>query len=128
MNKFGPIFVMLIILGFGSLILRSNASANSQGGVSNPIPPDVMKIAGKSCVNCHSEPGNGMALMHLNLSTWNKYNADKQAAKAKDICKMVTKGKMPPKKFRDEHPDGVPSAEEIQIICKWADSLQPVKK
>jgi hypothetical protein len=87
-----------------------------------------MKIADKSCVNCHSEPGNGIALAHLNLSNWDKYSPEKQAAKAKAMCSMVTKDKMPPKKFRANHPDGVPTAAEVKTICNWAESLQVTKK
>jgi hypothetical protein len=40
--------------------------------------------------------GNGMAMMHLNLTNWDKFSPEKQADKAKDMCKMVSKGKMPP--------------------------------
>jgi hypothetical protein len=92
------------------------------------IPADVLKIAERSCVKCHTEPGNNMALMHLNLSNWEKYSGEKQAAKAKDICKMVSNEKMPPKKFRTEHPDGIPTADEIKTFCDWAQSLQGMKK
>ena len=87
-----------------------------------------MKIAERSCVKCHTEGGNGMALMHLNLSNWDKYSPEKQASKAKDMCKMVTKDKMPPKSFRESHPDGVPSEAEIKTICDWAASIQVSKK
>jgi len=87
---------------------------------SKPISDNVMKIAKKSCVNCHTEPGNHMALAHLNLSNWDKYSPEKQADKAKAMCNMVSKGKMPPKHFTDKHPDGVPSKDEIKTICDWA--------
>jgi hypothetical protein len=63
---------------------------------------DVMKIAERSCVKCHTEGGNGMALMHLNLSNWDKFSMEKQADQAKDMCGMVSKEKMPPKSFRDK--------------------------
>ncbi len=93
-----------------------------------PIPEKVMKIAEKTCVKCHTEPGNMMALMHLNLTNWGKYSAEKQAGKAKDMCKMVTKGKMPPKKFLKENPSSAPSQAEIKTICNWAASIQMKKK
>jgi len=93
-----------------------------------PIPESVMKILNKSCINCHSEPGNFMALSHLDLANWEKYSAEKQATKAKAMCNMVGKDRMPPKKFRAEHPDGIPSTAEIKTICDWARSLQTENK
>ncbi len=91
---------------------------------SNPIPPGVMKILNKSCVNCHSEPGKILALSHVNLSKWDQYSAQKQADKAKLMCKKISKGKMPPKKFRANSPDAVPTSDEIKTICDWANSFQ----
>ena len=110
------------ILFFTALIIDpvSTQSALKSAGQSKPISDGVMKIAKKSCVNCHSEPGNGMALAHVNLSNWDKYSPGKQAEKAKAMCNMVTKGKMPPKHFTEKHPEGVPSKEEIKTICDWA--------
>jgi Haem-binding domain len=118
------------VLFITALIINpvTTQSAPKSGDGIKPIPDAVMKIAEKSCVKCHTEPGNGMALAHVNLSKWDKYSPEKQAAKAKAMCNMVTKDKMPPKKFREEHPDGVPSKEEIKTICDWAQSLQIPKK
>ena len=106
----------------------SAQTAAKASGDHKPIPADVMKIAEKACVNCHTEPGNGMALMHVNLTNWDKYSPEKQADKAKAMCNMVTKDKMPPKKFRENHPDAVPTKDEIKSICDWAESLQVTKK
>ncbi|MGA2822273.1 MAG: heme-binding domain-containing protein [Bacteroidales bacterium] len=101
----------------------------SKGSITGkPIPANVMKIADKSCVKCHTEPGDFMAVSHLNLSNWDKYSPEKQAAKASSMCTMVTKDKMPPKGFRSKHPDGVPTTEEQKTICDWAASLQVTKK
>jgi len=124
MKVTGLVFIVFSATAF----LVNPLKAQKAGEIPRPIPADVMKIAEKSCVNCHTEPGNGMALMHLNLSNWDKYSAEKQAAKAQAMCKMVTKSKMPPKKFKAEHPYGVPTGEEIKTICDWANSLQPFKK
>jgi hypothetical protein len=116
-----------IVVFFIAMIIQP-LSAQKGGQMGKPIPADVLKIAEKSCVKCHSEPGSGMALMHLNLSNWDKYSPEKQAAKAEAMCKMVTKEKMPPRKFKESHPDGIPSKEEIKIICDWAQSIKVAKK
>ncbi len=93
-----------------------------------PIPADVMKIAEKACINCHAEPGNGMALMHVNLSNWDKYSPEKQADKAQAMCKMVSRDKMPPKSFKAKHPEAALSTDDLKTICDWAASLQVAKK
>jgi hypothetical protein len=52
-------------------------TSQKDGTVSKPISPGVMKIAERSCVKCHTEGGNGMALMHLNLSNRDKFSPEK---------------------------------------------------
>lgn len=118
-----------IVLFIIALIVNPVSAQTAQKiiGDKKPIPEGIMKVAERSCVNCHTEPGNKMALSHVNLSNWDKYTPEKQAAKAKAMCNMVSKGKMPPKKFRAEHPDGVPTADETKALCDWAESLQ-IKK
>jgi hypothetical protein len=111
------------ILIAGSLILKAVTRQSPVVPGGKPIPENVVKIAEKSCVSCHTEPGNKMALAHVNISNWDKYSPEKQASKAQAMCNMVTKGKMPPKKFKETHPDGIPSAAEIKIICDWAQSI-----
>jgi hypothetical protein len=111
------------------LFYKANAQTTQKEATgTKPIPESVMKIAKAACVDCHAEPGNMMAKSHVNLSNWDKYSPEKQAAKAKDMCEMVTKGKMPPKKFKESHPEAVPTAENIKTLCDWAESLQMPKK
>ena len=120
--------LMIIVVAFVSVLFMTALTIDSVStksvlknvSGSKPISDEVMKIAKKSCVKCHTEPGNKMALMHVNMSNWDKYSAAEQAEKAKKMCNMVTKGKMPPKHFTDKHPEGVPSKEEIKTICDWA--------
>jgi hypothetical protein len=101
----------------------SKQSSQITGKDQKPIPANVMKIAEKSCAGCHMEPGMKMAMGVLNLSAWDKYAAEKQAAKAKAMCKFVTKNKMPPKRTRTNNPDLVPTQDDVKIICDWAASL-----
>jgi hypothetical protein len=103
-------------------------SSQNKGIVSLPISPDVMRIAERSCVKCHTEGGNGMARMHLNLSNWDKLSPEKQADKAKDMCKMVSKRKMPPEGFMGKKSGAAPTQEEMTIICEWSKSTQIIKE
>ena len=122
----GIVFLASMIMNHSPA--QSSLPSQKDGTVSMPISSGVMKIAERSCVKCHTEGGNGMAMMHLNLLNWDKFSPEKQAGKAKDMCKMVSKGKMPPKGFREKNPDAAPTKEEAKIICDWATSIQVVKK
>jgi len=112
---------------FAAALILNPVSAMKRDTPGKPLADDVMKITVKICEHCHSEPGNPIALMHLNFSNWDKYSAEKQAAKAKAMCSMVTKDKMPPKSFRKTHPDEVQSQADNNKICNWAASIQIVK-
>lgn len=94
----------------------------------NALPPDVQVILKKGCYDCHAEPGKPMALSHVNFTRWNEYSAEKQASKAKSICDQVTKGDMPPKRYKEYNPSGVPTAEELKILCDWVEKFQESEK
>jgi hypothetical protein len=91
------------------------------------IPADVMSVLKKSCFGCHAEPGKSTAMLHVNFTKWDEYSAEKQASKAKDMCSEVTKDKMPPKKFRENNPEAIPTKEEMKILCEWAEMMQKTK-
>ena len=109
-----------------TLVNKPLAAQNSKGG-SDALPDDVMRIVNKTCVHCHAEPGSFMAISHFNLSKWNEYSMKKQANKAQAMCSKVTKGKMPPKKFRNDHVSDIPTKNEINTICEWSQSLRVPK-
>ena len=128
MKKLFSIAAIVAAFLFIAVLIIKPVIAQKGDGGNKPIPEDVMKIAKKSCVNCHSEPGKNMALAFVNLTKWSEYSPKKQAAKADAMCDMVTKEKMPPKNFKDSHPEGIPSKVEIKTICDWAQSLKVTKK
>lgn len=113
------------ILSFTAIMITQVSAQTVQTG--KPIPENVLMIAKKSCINCHAEPGNKMALSHVNLSKWDAYTIEKQADKAKAMCNMISKGKMPPKKFKTENPKFILTADEIKTICDWSASIQVSK-
>ena len=118
------IFIFLTLIGAGKASAQSVQKGNTLADI---IPSDVKSIVEKSCVNCHSEPGKTLALSRVNLTKWDQYSVEKQAAKAKAMCYEISKDKMPPKKFRANFPESVLSSEEIKTICDWAQSLQSKK-
>jgi uncharacterized membrane protein len=131
MKKTFSIAVAVIsVLFISSLIINQLNAENAKSGSTQgkAIPANVMKIVDKSCTGCHSEPGNMMAISHLNFTSWDKYSPEKQADKAKDMCTQVTKSKMPPKSFTSKHPDAAISSDQLNEICNWAQSIQMTKK
>lgn len=91
------------------------------------IPADVLTVIEESCIECHDEPGKRLALAFVNLSEWGNYSAKKQATKSKAMCRMVSKGKMPPKKYRNKNADFMLTEDDIKTICNWSAGLQAGK-
>ncbi|MDP4282077.1 MAG: heme-binding domain-containing protein [Bacteroidota bacterium] len=88
-------------------------------GTVKAMPDDVKKVLQNDCMGCHSTTGNPFAKGQLNLSVWDQMKPEKQAKKAEAICHMLRKNSMPPKPFRDSHPDKVPTDKEVDMICNW---------
>ena len=128
MKKFFAIAASFCVIALIVTMIAIPSQATSPLKSSNPsmtssIPDSVSKILEKSCYPCHSAPGNGMAMMHIDLDKWDTYKPEKQAEKAGAMCKKVSKGGMPPKSFRSNNPDKVPTDAQVQVICNWAASL-----
>jgi hypothetical protein len=119
----GLLFFLFVM--FNQVSAQSSQEGSKEG---KPIPPNVIKTVEKSCVNCHSGHGNFMALSKVNLPKWSEYSPEKQAAKAKAMCNEISKGQMPPKRFRKKHPESVPTSDDIKMICEWAQLLQSPPK
>ena len=127
--------ILIVTVGFIGLLcfnaIGSNQvlaqSVQKNNEIGKPIPSEVQKITEKSCKNCHYEPGKLLALAKLNLSKWDNYPHERQAAKAKAMYNELSKNDMPPKKFRKKNPGAIPTPEDVKTILEWAKSLQPAK-
>jgi hypothetical protein len=115
-----PITVIVII---GLTGIKANGQSSDNKPVSTTIERDIYKIFQNSCIDCHAKGGKKSAMSHVNFSEWDNYSAEKKADKAGDIVKMLQKGKMPPKLYRESNPDKIPTPAQIESIVKWADSL-----
>ncbi len=98
-------------------------SVQNEVGKSKPVPAAVTAILEKSCIGCHSDDGNTFAKMHVNFTEWNESSAEEQKSIGQDIVKIVTKGKMPPKKFLKNNPEAKLTDAEKTTICNWAGQL-----
>jgi mono/diheme cytochrome c family protein len=129
-SNYSLMILLLVFCSFASSSGKS-ASSSSSGAVSgadtSSIPSAVHKIMETSCFACHGEGGKGMALAHVKMAELDTYSPDKLASKAEDMCKMVTKGKMPPKGFLNDHPEAKLTPEQVAAICSWSESLNKGK-
>jgi cytochrome c5 len=122
--------VVALMLGLTSVVLlpaKPKSTVATVTAKTNAIPDDVMAVFKNSCMGCHATGGKKMAMSMLNFSEWDMYKPEKQAKKAAAICKIVTKGAMPPKAFRKSHPDAVPTPSQKDLICKWSNTLASTK-
>jgi hypothetical protein len=88
------------------------------------LSDSVLKFVQKACMDCHSDDGSSTARSKLNFSKWSTYDAEKQVKKANAICREITKNAMPPKKWRANNPDKVPTQAEIDMVCNWVKTIQ----
>jgi hypothetical protein len=122
---FWYLMILLILSYFSSLDAQSGGKDKQV-----PIPDDIMAIFQTSCMPCHGEKGGHLPTSKLKFTRWSGYGPGRQEDKAAQICQEIKKGKMPPKAERSKHPEKIPSKEQIDRICKWAESIkyQNVKK
>lgn len=119
----------MIVLLVAAVLAISPIKASSHKTLTrtSTMPDSVAKILSNSCIKCHNTGGNVMAMSKWDFSKWNTYPAEKQAKKASAICEAITKGKMPPNSVRKATPEKIPTAAQIALICKWANSLSVMK-
>lgn len=120
-------FFCRLPLTIAVLVLMANYSiASGQSGTkqASAIPDSLNKIFRTSCISCHGNKGELLSKSLLNFDKFQDYSISKKAEKAALICKMLTKGEMPPKMVREKHPELVPTSEQIGKICNWAESLK----
>jgi hypothetical protein len=127
MKKILVIALISVTAVFSAFLVLSPNNAN--GSMKSPVipgttlPDSIQKIVQRACMDCHSNDGNGMARSHINFSKWSDYSAEKQADKAKDMCKQLTKGSMPTKGWRKNNADAIPTQAEVNAICNWSAAL-----
>jgi mono/diheme cytochrome c family protein len=122
MKKIALIVAAAAALAWGTSCTVRHSAKTVQSNKN--IPADVLTVIEGSCIDCHVEPGKKLALAFVNLSEWSGYSSRKQATKSKAMCRMVSKGKMPPKAYRKKNADFVLTKDDIKTICDWSASVQ----
>ena len=118
-NKFlGQLVLIFIISGIN---IASGQDVNDHAA---PIPDEINRIFKASCMKCHDSKGKALARIKVNFSTWTEYSSQEGAKKASASCSELVKESMPPKRSRKSNPELIPSKEQIESICIWAESLK----
>lgn len=130
MNKtFTSVSLTLMSLPFGILFLCTvTVSGQIQKERKYPIPDSINAIFQTSCMPCHGSKGGRLPGASLKFSRWAGYSAEKEKEKASLICSAVSEGLMPPESARESRPELIPTKEQIDMICNWAETLMPLNK
>ena len=115
----------MIIVFLANICIASGQTEKKQ---QFPIPENINKIFQTSCMPCHGSDGGRLPKSRLYFSRWAGYGTAKEVEKASLICSSVRKGKMPPKSARDSKPELIPTKEQVDLICNWAELLKSEKK
>ncbi len=104
------------------------------------VPENVARILTRSCNDCHSNetvypwysnvsPFSWLLADHinegrreLNFSVWNTYTAKRKRHKYDEICEQATSGVMPHNQYLWLHREARLSAEDVKLLCDWADA------
>jgi hypothetical protein len=129
MKKIAFVSILTVTVLFAIVLVLSPGSAagskkSNPAGPGTELPDSVLKFVQKACMDCHSNDGSAMARGKVNFSVWSTYDADKQEKKSGVIVKELTKSSMPPKKWKANNPNNVPTQAEIDMVSRWADSLK----
>jgi hypothetical protein len=103
-----------------------------------PAAPEVKAVLRRACYDCHSNetrwpwysrvaPFSWLVAYdvregrdELNFSTWNDYTTRQQVHRLKESWEQVAAGEMPPWFYLPVHRDARLSAEDREILRRWA--------
>lgn len=85
------------------------------------IPSDVQVLLDRSCLPCHGSDGSGKAKMKWNFEKMDEYSSSKLVSKLVKISEVVAEGDMPPPKKIKKKPELSLTADEKDVLAKWAD-------
>ncbi len=122
------LFIVPVIVAAALMVFKPCTVSGSEDRLfpdpSTTIPDSVFSVFQKSCMDCHSDDGSAMARGKVNFSKWETYDAAKKVKKAGAICEELSDGSMPPKGWKKNNPDDVPSQTEVTRVCNWVKSIK----
>jgi mono/diheme cytochrome c family protein len=110
-------------LNFDRIQYPSNNESMVPGDPEFKIPENVSQILNDRCAGCHgSDSKNAKAKLHFKIDDLSDMKVSKLVGKLSKISEVVTKEKMPPKKFLNHYPDKAPTDEQRKTLSEWAES------
>jgi uncharacterized membrane protein len=98
-----------------------DVSIRQEAGIT--FPADVKAVIDNKCYGCHSKDGRSAeAKEDLMWDSIPLYPKDRQIAVLDDISEVLEKGKMPPEKMIEMHPEAALAADQKARLKAWADS------
>jgi uncharacterized membrane protein len=87
------------------------------------FPADVKAVIDNKCYGCHSKDGRSEeAKEHMMWDSIPLYPQDRQIEVLDDIAEVLEKGKMPPEKMIEMHPEAKLSPDQVTLIKNWAET------
>lgn len=126
---------VVVVFGLMQLVPIDRSNPPVDGPLQ--APPEVAKILERSCNDCHSHqsrwPWYGYVAPvswllwrdinegreHMNFSTWQRYDAKRQAKKLKEIWEEVDEGEMPMAIYLVMHSDAKLTAADKDVLHNW---------
>ena len=105
-------------------------------------PIEVEILLRRACYDCHSNetrwpwyayvaPVSWMIVEDvehgrevMNFSEWGRYDEKKRAKRASHAVDEIEDGEMPLSKYVRMHPEAAVSGEELELLRRWAESLE----
>lgn len=110
----------LLILAAGAFLMLSFSFINDNKTAAS-FPDDVEAILESACNDCHTSGAKSKdALKAVNFNEWDTYRLSKKVGLLGEICDVVEKGKMPPKKYLEHQPDKALTPAQKVLVCNWA--------
>jgi hypothetical protein len=110
----------IIILAAGVFLMLSFSFINDSHPATS-FPDDVVAILESACYDCHTTGAKSKdALKAVNYDEWDSYRVSKKVGLLGEICEVVEKGKMPPKKYLEHQPDKALTPAQKELLCSWA--------
>ena len=98
-----------------------DVSMRYQAGIT--IPADVKAVIDNKCYGCHSKDGRSEeAKQDLLWDSIPLYPKERQIAVLDDISEVLEKGKMPPEKMIEMHPEAALTPDQKALIKNWAET------
>ncbi len=87
------------------------------------FPADVKAVIDNKCYGCHSKDGRSEeAKEDMMWDSIPLYPKERQIAVLDDISDVLEKGKMPPEKMIEMHPEAALTPDQKALIKNWAEN------